>query len=112
MSELNKVNGPDNLDMDAAEAKRQNKSYGHYMEARQRRAVVVVQCDGVERQRAGDKARERSFMSWERLRAGDTIKCHNYEEQHKVLEDLKKKGIKSDYLYEKDGKAGMWILIK
>lgn len=104
--------GPDTLDMMAADAKENTKSYGHQMEEIQRRAVVVVQCDGVERHRAGDKVRERSFMSWERLRPGDTIKCHNYEEQHKVLEDLKKKGIKSDYLYEKDGKEGMWIIVK
>lgn len=104
--------GPDALDRLAARAKEQKKSYGHYIAELQSRSVTVAQCDGVERQRAGDKALERSFMSWERLRAGDTIKCQSYKQMHDVLEELKKKGIHSDYLYEKDGKAGMWIIVK
>ncbi len=46
------------------------------------------------------------------LRAGDTIKCHSYEQMHQKLEELKKVGIRSDYLYFKDGKEGMWLVIE
>ncbi len=46
------------------------------------------------------------------LKSGDTIKCFSYEDMHYVLESLKRQGIKSDYLYEKDGKEGMWIIVE
>ena len=45
----------DALSSAAAEAKSQGQSYGHFMEAQQKKEVHVEQTDGVERQRAGDR---------------------------------------------------------
>lgn len=106
--------GPDETDIAAGAAKKSLKSYGHYMEELQRKNVVVIQCDGVERKTVRERMqeeRERRIEMGE-LKAGDTVKCFNHEDMRHVLESLKKQGYKADYLYEKDGKEGMWIIIK
>lgn len=51
-------------------------------------------------------------MGYLAYKAGETIKCHSFEEMKKVHDDLTALGIKSDYLYEKNGKEGMWIIVK
>lgn len=50
-------------------------------------------------------------MGYLNYKNGDTIKCHSYEEMKKVHDELSTLGVKSDYLYEKDGREGMWIII-
>lgn len=45
----------DALSCAAAEAKSQGQSYGHFMEAQQKKEVHVEQTDGVERQKVSDK---------------------------------------------------------
>lgn len=50
-------------------------------------------------------------MSLLNLKAGDTIKCYDNQEMYKVFTQLKKLGIRSDFIYEKDGEIGKWILI-
>jgi hypothetical protein len=45
-------------------------------------------------------------------KAGDTIRCHTSEEMHNKVEYLKKLGIRADYLYEKDGVEGKWVIIE
>ena len=45
----------DTLSSAAAEAKSQGQSYGHYMEAQQKKEVHVEQTDGVERQKVSDR---------------------------------------------------------
>lgn len=51
-------------------------------------------------------------MSYLGLKPGETIKCRNYQHMKKVHDELAVLGIRSDYLYEKDGKEGMWIIIE
>ena len=46
------------------------------------------------------------------LRPGETIKCRSYEHQHQMLKELEALGINADYLYVKDGKEGMWVIIE
>ena len=45
----------DALSRAAAEAKSQGQSYGHFMEAQQKKEVHVEQTDGVERQKVSDR---------------------------------------------------------
>lgn len=47
----------DTLSSAAAEAKSQGQSYGHYMEAQQKKEVHVEQTDGIKRERAGDRVK-------------------------------------------------------
>lgn len=105
---------PDALDRAAGKAEKKIRSYGHYMEEIHRKNVVVCQCDGVERKTVRERIREEyeRRMEMGELKAGDTIKCFSYDDMHHMLESLKKQGYKADYLYEKDGKEGMWIVIK
>lgn len=45
----------------------------------------------------------------ERLKVGDTIKCHDEDDMIKTMEELAKEGIDTDSLYEKNGKHGLWL---
>lgn len=47
----------DTLSSAAAEAKSQGQSYGHFMEALQKKEVHVEQTDGIKRERAGDRVK-------------------------------------------------------
>ncbi|MBR1623305.1 MAG: hypothetical protein IJ675_05290 [Pseudobutyrivibrio sp.] len=46
------------------------------------------------------------------FKPGDTIKCHSCQEMHEKVEYFKKLGIRTDYLYEKNGVEGMWVIIE
>lgn len=50
-------------------------------------------------------------MSCKRLEVGDTIQCRDKEEMVKYMMALAQEGIDSDFLYEKDGKKGLWLVI-
>lgn len=45
------------------------------------------------------------------LSVGDTIKCSNKTEALDIMYALEKEGYYTDFLYEKDGRTGIWIEI-
>lgn len=55
----------------------------------------------------------RKFMSKQKngLRAGDTIRCHDKEDMVNHMMALQKKGIETDFVYEKNGKKGLWLVV-
>lgn len=50
-------------------------------------------------------------MGYLAYKPGETIRCHSNQEMKKVHDDLATLGIRSDYLYEKNGIEGKWIII-
>ena len=46
------------------------------------------------------------------LKVGDTIKCKTAGEMICVMYDLRKENIETDFLYEKDGQEGLWLIVK
>ena len=48
----------------------------------------------------------------EGLKKGDTIECIDYEDAIKLMHELEEKDIPTDFLYEKDGKEGLWLEVK
>lgn len=45
------------------------------------------------------------------LQAGDTIKCHDKEDMVNTMTELEKEDIHTDFLYEKDGVKGLWLVV-
>lgn len=45
------------------------------------------------------------------LKVGDTIKCHDPDDMVDEMEELTKSGINTDFVYEKDGKEGFWLVV-
>ena len=45
------------------------------------------------------------------LQVGDTIKCHDKEEMVQLMAELEKEDIHTDFLYEKDGVKGLWLVV-
>ena len=43
------------------------------------------------------------------LKVGDTIKCANADDMINTMTELAKEGIETDFMYEKDGKKGLWL---
>lgn len=43
------------------------------------------------------------------LKVGDTIKCADEEDLLNTHNDLDLNGVYTDFLYEKDGKKGLWL---
>lgn len=43
------------------------------------------------------------------MKVGDTIKCADKEYCVNAIVNLSKEGIEADFLYEKDGKKGLWL---
>lgn len=46
------------------------------------------------------------------LQAGDTIQCSNKEDLLNTHNELSKNGIITDFMYEKDGIKGLWLVVK
>ena len=46
------------------------------------------------------------------LKGGDTIQCRDKEDLIATMYDLQINGIESDFLYEKDGERGLWLIIE
>ena len=46
------------------------------------------------------------------LKAGDTIKCANKEDLLNTHNDLALNGVYTDFLYEKDGERGLWLIVE
>lgn len=45
------------------------------------------------------------------MKVGDTIKCNDANDMINTMTDLAQEGIESDFVYEKDGKKGYWLVI-
>ena len=45
------------------------------------------------------------------LKVGDTIKCADKEDLLNTHNDLASNGVYADFLYEKDGKKGLWLVV-
>lgn len=45
------------------------------------------------------------------LSIGDTIECKDADDMINTMYDLLGCGIETDFLYEKDGKLGLWLII-
>ena len=46
------------------------------------------------------------------LNVGDTIKCADRDDAVNTMMELAENGIETDFLYEKDGKRGLWLVIE
>lgn len=46
------------------------------------------------------------------LRVGDTIKCHDAEEMVNLMTELEKENITTDFMYEKEGEKGLWVVVE
>lgn len=46
------------------------------------------------------------------LQIGDTIKCADAEDMINTMHDLEKEGITTDFMYEKDGEKGLWLVVE
>lgn len=47
----------------------------------------------------------------EQIKVGDTFKCHNKDDCVDYMTELAKRGIVTDFLYEKDGERGLWLVV-
>ena len=45
------------------------------------------------------------------LQVGDTISCHDKDEMVNISIELDNEGIDNDFLYEKDGQKGLWLVV-
>ena len=45
------------------------------------------------------------------LQVGDTIRCHDKDEMVNISMELYNEGIDNDFLYEKDGQKGLWLVV-
>ena len=43
--------------------------------------------------------------------AGDTIRCHDKDEKVNISMELDNEGLDADFLYEKDGQKGLWLVV-
>lgn len=46
------------------------------------------------------------------LKAGDTIKCADKEDLLNTHNNLALNGVYTDFLYEKDGEKGLWLIVE
>lgn len=46
------------------------------------------------------------------LQVGDTIQCHDADDMIRTMTELAKENITTDFLYEKDGKQGFWLVVE
>lgn len=47
-----------------------------------------------------------------KLCIGDTIQCHDKYDCIRTMMELERKGVETDFLYEKDGEKGFWLEVK
>ena len=46
------------------------------------------------------------------LQVGDIIKCHDADDMIYTMTELEKENITTDFMYEKDGKRGLWLVVE
>ena len=47
----------------------------------------------------------------QKLKVGDTIKCHDKDDAINYMIELAKENIETDFMYEKDGTDGLWLVV-
>lgn len=47
----------------------------------------------------------------QQIKVGNTIKCHDKDDCVDCMTELAKCGIVTDFLYEKDGERGLWLVV-
>ena len=45
------------------------------------------------------------------LKKGDTIKCKDKDDMVNTFMELQKVGVDTDFLYEKNGEEGLWLIV-
>lgn len=45
------------------------------------------------------------------MKVGDTIQCRDKEDMIETMYQLQREGIETDFVYELDGKKGLWLKI-
>ena len=45
------------------------------------------------------------------LKKGDTIKCKDKDDMVNTFMELQKVGVDTDFLYEKNGEKGFWLVV-
>ena len=45
------------------------------------------------------------------LRKGDTIRCANPKDLINTMQEIERLGYSTDFMYEKDGEHGYWLVI-
>lgn len=45
------------------------------------------------------------------MRKGDYIKCSSADETIRVMQDLAQEDVETDFVYEKDGVKGFWLIV-
>ena len=43
------------------------------------------------------------------MKVGDTIKCRDKDDMVETMYQLQREGIETDFIYERDGKKGLWL---
>jgi hypothetical protein len=46
------------------------------------------------------------------LQVGDIIKCHDADDMIRTMNELAKENITTDFMYKKDGKHGLWLVVE
>lgn len=46
------------------------------------------------------------------LQVGDTIKCHDADDMIHIMQELAKENITTEFMYEKDGVKGFWLVVE
>ena len=46
------------------------------------------------------------------LKVGDTIQCQDADDMIRTMTELGKENITTDFMYEKDGKQGLWLVVE
>ena len=46
------------------------------------------------------------------LQVGDTIQCHDADDMIHIMTELAKENITTDFMYEKDGVKGLWLVVE
>ena len=46
------------------------------------------------------------------LQVNDTIKCHDADDMIRTMQELAKENITTDFMYEKDGVKGFWLVVE
>lgn len=46
------------------------------------------------------------------LKVGDTIQCHDKDDAVNTMTELAKENIETDFMHEKDGIQGLWLVVK
>lgn len=46
------------------------------------------------------------------LKVGDTIQCADADDMVNTMTDLARNNVQTDFMYEKDGQKGFWLVVE